>query len=241
MKKVIVVKTRNTEYTYKVREFLKQYPNFYRVLLNIFSPVCAPYSSHKILVRRLPKEARIINIGSGTFRLDKNIINVDRQHYNNVDTIGDAEDLPFISSSCDGIISIVLMEHLRRPKRVINEIMRILKPGGLVYAVVPFIVGYHSAPSDFCRWTEEGIKELFSRFKILKIGVAGGPTSGFLWIFQEWLAILLSFNIKILYEFLLTLFMLLTFPLKFLDLFLARYKFARSIASSFYILAKKLE
>lgn len=241
MKEVIIVKTRNTEYTYKVREFLKRYPNSYRILLNIFSPVCAPYSSYKILLRRLPKEAKIINIGSGTFRLNKNIINVDLQQYNNVDIIADVEDLPFLSASCDGVISIVLTEHLRRPKRAMDEMMRILKSGGLVYAVVPFIVGYHSAPSDFCRWTEEGVKELFSEFRILKMGVAGGPTSGFLWILQEWLAILLSFNIKILYEFLLTLFMLLTFPLKFLDLFLARYKFARSIASSFYILAKKLE
>jgi SAM-dependent methyltransferase len=235
------MRKRDTNYIYRLKEFLKRYPNFYTILLKVFSPVCPGYGSYKILVRRLPEKARIINIGSGTFRLNKNIINVDWDYYSNVDIMADAQALPFVSSSCDGVISVALMEHLRQPQKHIDEVIRILKPGGLAYAAVPFIQGYHSAPYDFFRWTEEGIEELFSKFKILKIGVLGGPTSGFLWILQEWLAILLSFNIKILYEVLRMLFMLLTFPLKFLDLFLVRYKFARSIASSFYVLAEKPE
>jgi SAM-dependent methyltransferase len=191
------------------------------------------------LVQRLPEQAKIINIGSGNFRLNKKIINLDKYPYKNVDIIATAEKLPFKDSSCQGAISIVLSEHLKQPHTHIEEIFRVLESGGLMYAIVPFIVGYHSAPFDYYRWTEDGVKQLFKQFQIIEFGVAGGPTSGFLWIFQEWIAILLSFNCRILYKFLLMLLMLVTFPVKFLDLILSKYRFARKIASSFYVLVKK--
>ena len=224
---------------YAMREFLKRSPYLYKILLNVFSPVCTIFKNYKILVERLPDHAKIINIGSGNFRLNKKIINLDKYPYKNVDIIAAAENLPFKDSSCQGVISNVLTEHLKKPQLHIKEIFRVLESGGLMYAIVPFVVGYHSAPRDYYRWTEDGVRELFSDFQVIELGVAGGPSSGFLWIFQEWLAILFSFNCRIVYELLLVLLMLVTFPIKFLDLILSRYRFAKNIASSFYVLVKK--
>ncbi|MBI3999562.1 MAG: class I SAM-dependent methyltransferase, partial [Candidatus Omnitrophica bacterium] len=180
-----------------------------------------------------------VNIGSGNLRLGKNVWNVDFAPYKNVDVIADAHDMPFRESSCDGIISDVLLEHVKASKQCVQEFFRMLKPEGLLYCCIPFIAPFHSAPSDYNRWTKEGVKELFQDFEIIELDVAAGPTSGFLWVFQEWLAILLSFNIKVLYECLVIVLMVLTFPLKYLDLILAKYSYASSIALSFYVLAKK--
>ena len=40
----------------------------------------------------------------------------------------------------------------------IKECYRILKNDGKIYFQVPFIVGYHPGPTDFYRFTKEGIK-----------------------------------------------------------------------------------
>lgn len=76
-------------------------------------------------------------------------------------------------------------------------------------------------------------------FREEEIIVGGGPTSGFLWIFQEWIAILLSFGSKRLYMVIYFLAMLLTFPLKFLDIILKYHPMAKNISPGFIYIGKK--
>ncbi len=223
----------------KVKEFLKAFPKFYSFLILIFSPVFVTGTSYRYLIEHLPKAARILNVGSGPNNLGEGIINLDVHPYVTVDIVGDAHRLPIQNESCDGVISLVLMEHICQPMACVQEIWRVLKTGGLVYCRLPFVVPYHQAPHDYYRWTKDGIRKLFQDFHIIEIGVAGGPTSSFLWVFQEWISMLLSFNIKWLYEVLFVIFMVLTFPIKFLDLFLSRYQFASNLASTFYVIARK--
>lgn len=104
---------------------------------------------------------------------------------------------------------------------------------------MPFICGFHASPNDYTRLTYEGMKILFKNFEIKELGIGAGPTSGLLWILQEWLAILLSFGSKKLYLALYMFFILLTFPIKYLDFMLAKHPMSKNIASSFYIVAKK--
>jgi SAM-dependent methyltransferase len=194
---------------------------------------------YKRLLKSLAEDSVVVNLGSGTHRLSQSIINVDISPYKNVDVVADIYALPFPDNSIDGIINISVLEHISNANAAINEIRRVLKPGGLIFSVIPFIEGYHASPYDYIRWTRSGVEILFTGFDIIEIGIFGGPTSSFLWILQEWLATLLSFNISYLYRFLLILFMLLTFPLKFLDYILSRYKSAQNIASDFYFFGKK--
>ena len=224
----------------KVKEFIRRSPAMYNFTINVISPVSAIHKSYKILLNQLSENARVLNIGSGSRKLKgKSIVNLDLKRYSNVSLVGNAESLPFSSFSFDGVITIATLEHIRDIKKAISEIKRVLKPGGLVYAVIPFMAGYHSAPFDYRRWTMEGVKVLFSDFETMDVGVASGPTSAFLWIFQEWLAMLLSFNIRTLYQILLIILMILTFPLKLLDLFLSKYSFAKNISYTFYFFGKK--
>ena len=75
--------------------------------------------------------------------------------------------------------------------------------------------------------------------EIESVTINGGPTSALLWIFQEWLAVLLSFGSRRLHTLVYLVAMVLTFPLKFLDLFLKPIPLARNVASCFILVGRK--
>jgi len=221
--------------------FLFKNSRFYHPLRDVFSSGLPAGKHYEMIYDYVPPSGIILNLGSGSKRLSKKIINVDLFSYRGVDVVADVNHLPFKDNSVIGVINIALLEHLSSPTKALTEINRVLARGGYAYSIVPFIQGFHGAPFDYTRWTKLGLEKLFSDvgFEKIRLGAVGGPTSAFLWVFQEWLAILLSFNIKYLYLFFLYLFMLLTFPLKYLDIILNKYKFASNITSCFYYLGRK--
>lgn len=50
---------------------------------------------------------------------------------------GEATDLPFVDESLDYVASSHVLEHTANPVKALNEWHRVLKPGGVVYMVVP--------------------------------------------------------------------------------------------------------
>jgi len=222
----------------QLKELAKKYPKPYEIIRSIFSPVFLMGKSYRVLQDQLDSKGIVFNLGSGSVRRT-GIQNLDCFPYPTVDIVADIHWLPFLNESINGVISEAVLEHVSSPQKCVEEIQRVLKPGGLVYCRVPFVVPFHSAPSDYFRWTKEGIRKLFDGFEILEFGIAGGPTSAFLWVFQEWVAMLFSFNQRWLYELIFFGLMLITFPLKFLDFILSRYSFAVNMTSTFYVLAKK--
>jgi SAM-dependent methyltransferase len=183
----------------------------------------------------------ILNIGSGPtyFNRREDIINVDVCKYDEVDMVSDIIDLPIEDEKVDFIISIAILEHVEKANAAVQEMFRILKPEGDVFCYVPFMVPFHGAPQDFHRWTILGLEKLFSDFEVAEIGIGAGPTSGLLWIFQEWLAIFLSFGSRILHDGILLILLVITMPFKFIDMVLVHFPHAEKIASGFYVVAKK--
>jgi len=233
--------TGTTDWLDRIKLKVKNYPKLYQIVIDVISPVYGKSNiSYKIIKKYVDIENSItLNIGSGPFRLDKNILNVDITPYNNVDVIADGSNLPFKNNSVDAIINVVILEHVPNPECVVNEMYRVLKNGGIIYTVVPFIQGYHASPYDYKRWTSSGVSNLHNNFTMIESGVGGGPTSGFVWILTEWLALLFSFRIIPLYKLLFIFFTLLLWPIKFLDVFLIDHPMAKNIASNFYYLGMK--
>lgn len=85
--------------------------------------------------------------------------------FGSVNTIGDAHKLPYTSQAFDTVVLIEVLEHLERPYEAISEISRVLAVGGCCVATVPFLYHIHGDPSDFHRFSPEGIKRLFVNFK----------------------------------------------------------------------------
>jgi SAM-dependent methyltransferase len=231
--------TETSDWLDKIKLNVKKYPKLYRIIIDVISPVYQKKSYIMIEKYVDIENSIILNIGSGPFKLNENILNVDITSYENVDIIADGFNLPFKSNSVDAILNIVILEHVPNPECVINEIHRVLKNGGVVYTVVPFIQGYHASPYDYKRWTSSGVLNLHSNFTLIESGVGGGPTSGFIWILTEWLALLFSFRIMSLYKILFVFFTLILWPFKFIDVFLIDHPMAKNIASNFYYLGMK--
>lgn len=181
----------------------------------------------------------ILNIGSGTFILEKNFINLDIIAYKNVQIIANVSQLPFKNNSIDAIINIVILEHVPEPEKIVDEMYRVMKNNGVIYTHIPFMQGYHASPYDYKRWTLSGISQLHHNFSELESGVGGGPTSSLVWILTEWLALLLSFRITILYKILFIGFTLILWPIKFIDIILIGHPLAKNIASTFYYIGRK--
>ncbi len=223
----------------KLKSFLKKYDRLYRVLIELISPVYIGGMTKQFLDENIKDESLFLNIGSGNSNISGSIINVDIFAYPNVDVVCNIHDLPFKDNSIDAIVNIAVLEHVKNPELVVSEIHRVLKPGGRVFTAFPFMQGYHASPFDYTRVTSEGIKVLHQDFVEEGVVPFGGPTSGFLWVFQEWLAILLSFGSRRIHSLIFLLSMLITFPIKFLDFFLIHHPMAKNISSGFVYTGKK--
>jgi len=66
-----------------------------------------------------------------------------------------------------------ILEHVENPFRAVEEIRRILKPGGSMIAAVPFLVYIHPTPDDFWRFTESGIRKLCENFSQVDVRAWG--------------------------------------------------------------------
>lgn len=95
--------------------------------------------------------------------------------------VGDAHRLPFRDKSFDGVWIQAVLEYVLDPKKVVSEMFRVLRPGGLVYADSPFMQQVHDPSYDFNRWTLSGHRWLFKSFEQIDAGAVGGAGTAFTW------------------------------------------------------------
>src|SRR4051812_24718979 len=197
----------------------------------------------------LPPDAVIFDIGSkgegghyafGSPPPGARVVCVDIAPGPNVDLVADAHDLHMVpDNSVDCVVSISVLEHVRYPHKVVAEIYRILKPGGVVYLNIPFVYAFHGDPDDFYRFSCNGIRILCEAFEEVDSGFNRGPASTMCDLLVRFWAILLSFNSNRLYELNRILFGWLLFWIKYLDAIIGHYKMARVIHAGAYFVGRK--
>lgn len=81
----------------------------------------------------------ILNLGCGKTRIPKSIGVDDSKHSNFVDIVHNLNIIPypFDSSSVDEIHMYHVLEHLHNPLKIMEELHRLLKKGGMIYLRVP--------------------------------------------------------------------------------------------------------
>lgn len=118
------------------------------------------------ILRQLPHDAVILDVGGGKRQLDdKRYINLEYSPYEEPDLLGDAMNLPFRDNVIDFVYSSAVLEHVRNPLKVGEEIFRVLKPGGRVYANSAFMQPVHSEGQHFFNATPYGIDLIFDKFR----------------------------------------------------------------------------
>lgn len=58
----------------------------------------------------------------------------------------------------DLVIADNVWEHLLHPWRAAQNVLSMLKPGGLFINITPFLIRHHPIPTDCTRWTELGMR-----------------------------------------------------------------------------------
>jgi len=156
------------------------------------------------------------------------------------DILADAHDLHMIpSDSADAVLVVSVLHHCRKPWMVVQELYRILKPGGVIYANVPFIFPFHVDPDDYWRVSHHGIDVLFEQFEKIDSGYNRGPASAMTELFVHFNALLFSFGSRTLYGINVDLFRWLLFWVKYLDVLLVRHPVAHVIHTGTYFLGRK--
>lgn len=87
--------------------------------------------------------------------------------------VGDAHRLPFADETMDGVLMVSVLEHLSDPIRAVDQVCRVLKPGGVFFSYAPFYHPYHGSPEDYFRFTVEGYRYLLRGFSKVQL-ISGG-------------------------------------------------------------------
>lgn len=153
----------------------------------------------RLLLDRSPKPlvlilgGSILGVGMQDFRsrTDLDFIDTDVSFGPSTQVVCDAHDIPLPAGSVDGIVAQAVLEHVADPYRCVEEIYRVLKPHGLVYAETPFMQPTHAAPYDFQRFTFIGYRRLFRHFNQITFGPVGGPGQA---LGHQWENFLLCFG-----------------------------------------------
>jgi SAM-dependent methyltransferase len=73
-------------------------------------------------------------------------------------TLGADGIVPLADESVDCVLSTQVLEHVERPATYLGEAYRVLRPGGALVLSTHGIWRYHPDPTDFWRWTIDGLQ-----------------------------------------------------------------------------------
>jgi len=87
----------------------------------------------------------------------------------------DGRTLPFSDGCFDAIVSFQVLEHVIDLGLIMQELNRVIRPGGTFFFTVPLLWPEHETPSDYRRFTRWGtekmlLKEGFDPVKIYPLG-----------------------------------------------------------------------
>lgn len=83
------------------------------------------------------------------------------------DIVGDIHNIPLTDESIQAIFCLAVLEHVEDPIRAMQEMYRVLTPGGKALIYVPFLYYYHAHPGyykDYWRFTYDSLEMLAKPF-----------------------------------------------------------------------------
>lgn len=139
---------------------------------------------------QIPTGATVLDAGSGEgrfrplfshtryFGVDLAIGDVNWD-YKSLHILADLINQPFSSQTFDAVICTQVLEHVREPQKVLNEISRVLKPGGSLYLSAPQSWHQHQKPHDYYRYTSFGLQHLLENSQLHIKSIE--PMGGYFW------------------------------------------------------------
>lgn len=141
------------------------------------------------IIERFP-DGLLLDCGAGLRKTyHSNVVNFEIIRNATTDVLGVGEELPFKDNSFDGVLSLNVLEHVKDPFLCAREMARVMKPGGALYCVVPFLQPFHAFPHHYYNMSHEGLANLFADYlEIEKQEVLGSghPIFAISWLLRSW-------------------------------------------------------
>lgn len=101
----------------------------------------------------------------GSFQMPEGVkqvvIDINTAHHPHI--LADVRNIPVKSNSVYCVKCTEVLEHVEYPEDVLEEISRVLKPGGALVLSIPFLSNIHADPQDFQRFTDVKLKSMLER------------------------------------------------------------------------------
>ena len=129
-------------------------------------------------------DGRVLDCGSGG-RSHPRFVSLEIEPHPRNTVQADALALPFGDAVFSLILSQAVLEHVIDPQTYVDELYRVLVPGGLVWIEAAFLQPVHQAPRHFFNVTPFGLAYLCRRLEVLEQGTVGGFVEMLAWICRE--------------------------------------------------------
>lgn len=153
---------------------------------------------------------------------DNKVVQIDvKSHLEYIDLAIDAEVMSGELSDFDYVVSSSMLEHTPRPWKVISEVHKVLKPGGVFYLSVPWMYPLHDEPYDYWRFSLPCLQQLLADYNFEELE-AGSERSGHASL-SEFLRCYIpeafSFDNQVAYHVIRYVLVWITFPLELIERF----------------------
>lgn len=92
-----------------------------------------------------------------------------------IDVFYDGKSIPLPNEAFDSVLTSEVFEHIFNLEDILDELHRVLKPGGRMLITCPFVWKEHELPNDYARYTHFALKHLLEKhgFKTVMLDKSG--------------------------------------------------------------------
>ncbi len=134
----------------------------------------------RLLAEHVKLQGNILDVGCGWRKYGGDAVRLDVNPDCRPDLVADIQGSTGLQEeSFDTVLALDVLEHLRDPHRAVEEIKRVLKPGGFLYITVPFCFPRHG--TEYYRFSDLALKDLLEGFEVEIIPVRKSKIWNIIW------------------------------------------------------------
>jgi SAM-dependent methyltransferase len=92
------------------------------------------------------------------------------------DLLYDGLAMPFSDCQFDTVLNVQVLEHTPEPQMLVDEMARLLRPGGTLILIAPFSFRLHEEPFDYFRYSPHGLRAMLKKsgIEVIEVRAQGG-------------------------------------------------------------------